>query len=133
MEMTMQPIRATTPAGLVAVNETIHDYWFDIAEVKHDAIAGTLTIPFRRPVLEDQPKGASPQSTHTDWCLIIAHVQRVRVEDQQQIGRYDFNEVRFFPQSRCVSIATNIPTELIAEVTKLDVEVREASAETGSR
>jgi hypothetical protein len=44
-------VRATDRAALAQINDLIHDYFFNVADVVYDRHAGQVIVPFARPPL----------------------------------------------------------------------------------
>lgn len=123
-------VTARSASELAPVNQFIHDEWFDVDEIVFDEGAGVVTIPFTRPAQEQQGhrigRVGRLYQVEVDKCesyLRIYHVRHWSVEDSQLVGRYDFNEVKYDPESKIVRITTGVPIVLLAEVGELEVSV----------
>lgn len=106
------------PRELDVITHQIHDLWFEVSEVHFDRAAGTLTIPF---VARNQPRATAG---FEDRWLCIRGVRSVRLEETEGVGRYDFNEFRFAPETGILQLATGIPLRFDVSVTELDISVQ---------
>lgn len=110
--------KASTTQALDAITRQLHDHWFEVAEVESDPTAGTVTIPF---LARNQPR---PGPAWVDRVLCIGSVRRLRLEDSEHIGKYDFNELRYAPETGVLRVTTGVPLTLEVTVGTLDVAVR---------
>lgn len=122
-------IRITNRPELGRINEVIHDHWFDLDDVAFDEATSTLQIQFSRPRLE-AGKAASGWSLlrrvevpYVESFLRIHHVRNWTLNDTQQVGSYDFNELRFDEAKQRIRVATAIPLELYADIEAFEVSV----------
>jgi hypothetical protein len=111
--------KATSVDQLKRINELIHDRWFDVEDVTFDAHNRVLAVRFRDRPDEEllAPKSGSA------YELRMHHVEKYQVEDSQQIGRYDFNVIRYDAAERKITVVTGIPCTFWAVVRKLEVRV----------
>lgn len=122
-------VRITQSKELHRINEVIHDYWFDLDELTFDQVTATLEIRFSRPPLESSARGfwrslfSKGDACCANGRLRIHHVCSWSLEDPQEVGCYDFNELRFDESSRRVEVTTGVPLGLYAEVESLEVAV----------
>ena len=118
---------ATEPHQVAAVNEAIHDYWFDVDRITFDASASTLSLPFPRPPAGAVDKHVFVSRKHDEGnvesVLRIKRVRRWRIEDTNKVGYYDFNELRYDPGKKVIRITTGIPILIEIEVERLEVAV----------
>lgn len=121
-------VTARKPEDLAAVNDVIHDCWFDKDDVRMDLETATLTIRFIRPSPE---RGKSVggrgllkerEIPHLESFLRVHHVRDWILEDTEGVGFYDFNEVRFDPQEHRIEITTGVPLKIAILVEQLDLE-----------
>lgn len=123
--------RATVARQLDAINGIIHDYWFKVEDVNHDAARGMLSLRFTRP---SQAGGETTRRMLflrrvrvpiTEWLLEIRNVETYTLKETEGIGCYDFNELQFSEVDRTLTVKTGIPLVLHMRVSALDVTVRD--------
>jgi hypothetical protein len=79
---------------LSMVIDRIHDRWFDVDEVTYDSGARTVRIPFWSRPTQRAPMPPGPgQPEPFDDLLVVHDVDRLRIEDREQIGTYTFNDI----------------------------------------
>ena len=121
------------PHRLDAINRVVHDHWFNVADVAHDAAHQTLAVKFTRPsetVAETTRRILFLRRVRvqiTEWWLEIHNVESYTLQETEGIGRYDFNELQFSEADRTLTIKTGVPLRFWVRVTALDVLVRETS------
>jgi hypothetical protein len=120
---------ARTPLELARVTDLIHDCWFDADKIDFRPEQALLTIPFVLPVPE---RGAILINLGALSKIRVPYVQSFveihnaagyRLIDDNRIGRYDFNEIRYLEDRCLVTVMTGIPITLEVEVTSLEVAV----------
>jgi hypothetical protein len=117
------------PKELRAVNSIIHDRFFDLETLRYDAERRLVTVPFET---EDDLR------LRVAWKFIfvgglripivkavlsIANVVDCHINDTEEVGRYDFNELSFDASLGLLSVRTNIPLTIEIAVSALDVSV----------
>jgi hypothetical protein len=103
------------PESLDELQCLIHDPWFDVDQIRLDG--STLTIPF-----------AAGDTSRADRVVIdsrlrIDHVRDYELEDTQQVGLCNFNEIRFDAGTQRVVITTGVPLTFVADVAHLEIAV----------
>jgi hypothetical protein len=122
-------LNASTPEELRAIVGLIHDCWFDADEIRHDRECGVLIIRFTRPEPERKQRVASlgplkkVEIPYMESFLRIGRVRVWQVEDRQQVGFYDFNELKYEPEKERLLVTSGVPFSLSVEVEDLDVTV----------
>lgn len=82
------------PDKLVIAIDRIHDRWFDVDGVTYDSGARTVRIPFwSRPTRRAPMPPVTGQPEPFDDLLVVHDVDRLRIEDREQIGTYTFNDI----------------------------------------
>lgn len=115
---------ATERGQLNMVNDRIHDRWFDVSGVKFDESRGVLRVPFDE---SRSPTKHGPGVRLATRCLEIGNVERYTLKESEGVGRYDFNVLRYAPESRTITVTTGIPLTFEVLVRSLDVRVRDAA------
>ncbi|HWO87590.1 MAG TPA: hypothetical protein VNL98_00410 [Gemmatimonadales bacterium] len=119
---------ATSPAMLGAINDLIHDRWFEIDGTVFDESARTVRIPFD-PIARSAASGA----VLTPETIQILEVRRARVlnvHDSERVSRYDFDRIEWDGNANAVLVRTGVPVSIRVEVDEVDVMVLEPSALT---
>lgn len=118
----------TTPAEIGEISDEIHDEWFLLDRLVHDAEAAELRLPIYAARwrkrwfvwigerLEDPPP--SPMAT-----LLVRQVRSVSVEDEADINSYPVNRVVHDPGTGALRIVSNFPCEIVVECDALDVQL----------
>jgi hypothetical protein len=121
----------TEPADLRAINDIIHDCWFDTNVVELDRHASVLLVPFERGAWEKATMlgyswlGKKHHVPTVVCYLRIEHVEEHVLEDTQGIGRYDFNVLEYEPREHRIYIKTNIPMRFEVTVKAFTVTVEQ--------
>lgn len=110
-------IQATSPDALEVVTDFIHDFWFDVEEISF--VDGVVRVPFNRSSLGSSRSGQDL----TPAELLVRHVTDFKLEDTQDIGRYDFNRIRCDENARRLTMDTGIPMRFEMLIAELDVSV----------
>jgi hypothetical protein len=120
----MAPISATESGELDAINDRIHDRWFEVNEVTFDKNRGTLSIPF-----VENGSSASPSASRAigKSRLEVGNVKQYTLRESEGVGRYDFNVLQFVPHTGVLTIKTGIPLAFEIHVAELSVHVHESS------
>jgi hypothetical protein len=122
----------TEPSRIPEVVEIIHDAWFDADQIRFDRTKEELVIPFRCRSRE-RKKGNSVWSFQRGTARIVQcylrihHVQAYQIVDENRVGLYDFDELRYDAKSGRVVITTGVPIrlEIIVQSFGLTVEITE--------
>ncbi len=118
----------TTPSELADISAAIHDEYFDIERLEHDADRAELRLPIfagRRKkwwVIETDrpPKDPPPPPTRT---LVVRNVTGISVEDKADIGWYDVGRLEYEAGSGQLTIISNVPCEIVVRCQELEVEL----------
>jgi hypothetical protein len=113
---------------LEAINDLIHDSFFEVDDISFDSQASTLSFKFELPTL---PSGlglkqfiySSKTSPGVECLLTIHKVLKYIIEDTEKVGRYDFNIIEFDAPAKIVRIRTNIPIGIQMLVSELEISL----------
>ena len=106
---------------LDALNELVHDRWFDLRGARHDPVSETFRISFDPGVVPTAKRARfTPEHAHV---LEVRNVRSVDMEDSEKVDTYDFNSLRYDDSASTVTIRTGIPLRLVLSVRSLDMAV----------
>lgn len=116
---------------LPVVIDMIHDSWFNANAISYDKESRTLSIPFAR---ESENREIvwrwwflkRVKRFYTECLLRIHHVDSYVVEDEAQVGTYDFNEIEYNAGLKEIRITTGVPIEMRMTVQQLKISVEES-------
>jgi hypothetical protein len=118
----------TTAAELAEISDALHDEWFLIDRLEHDAERAELRLPIYAgrwkkrwfgwigEPLEDPPP--PPMAT-----LVVGKVTSVSVDDGAEIGSYTVNRLVYDATSGELRVVSNVPCEIVMQCQELDVEL----------
>jgi hypothetical protein len=127
-ETVSEIILARRPEDLDTVIHVLHDCWFDKDEIRFDPATAILTFRFTKPGTR-KPAGRRRlllkriEVPYFESFLRIHRVQSWTVEDTEQVGIYDFNEIRFDSETKRIEITTGVPLSIVVQVEHLELEV----------
>src|SRR5580693_6857950 len=107
-----------TSEELARVTDLIHDCWFDADKIDFRPAQALLRIPFLLPLPE---RGTTlvnlgvlsrVRDPFVQSFVEIHHAVGYRLIDDNRIGRYDFNEIRYSGDRCLVIVTTGIPITL---------------------
>jgi hypothetical protein len=141
-------LSASDNDGLRDVTGEIHDWFFDLEDVNHDAAARMVVIPFRRWSYEEavQIKAAHVakhrkifqtlrsiewEAPWYRWYLRVEFASGLEIEDEAEVGGADFNAIAFDAARRRVEIKCNLPVTLRIHVDTLSVQLEETDEKIG--
>lgn len=113
-----QQLPITDPAELSKITKLVHDMWFSADGIVYDPTRKDLLIPFveRRNVAKELAhKSVSPAEIFPQ-SLIIHNVLEYDIEDTEQVGEYDLNELLYNAESHRIQITTGVPIKIEAKV-----------------
>ncbi len=89
--------------------DRIHDRWFDLDATIHDPATREVRIPFwseptRKPPINRKTGEPEP----FDQLLVIHDADELAVADQEHIGTYSFNDIRFSNQQVVIRAEPNL-------------------------
>jgi hypothetical protein len=124
-------ITAKRTDDLEAINDLIHDSFFEVDDITFDSQASILNFKFELPTL---PSGrglkefiySSKTSPGVECLLKIHNVEKYSIDDTEKVGRYDFNIIEFDAPARVVCIRTNIPIGIRILVSELEISLEVA-------
>jgi hypothetical protein len=89
--------------------DRVHDRWFDLDAIIHDPATREVRIPFWSETKWKPPinrKTGEPEPF--DQLLVIHDADESAVEDQEHIGTYSFNDIRFSNQQVVIRAEPNL-------------------------
>lgn len=124
---------ATDPSDLKIIVDIIHDCWFNKDDIVFDSSNHSLCIPFQRTAMEKErtikkflffKKIRIPV---IECFLGFHHVRDYSVEDKVQVGNYDFNTIKYEPETKTIQLTTGVPIgiEIVVEDFEITVEETE--------
>jgi len=121
-------VQVTTPSELAEISSVLHDEWFHVERLEHDAGAGEVRLPIyagrwkKRWFIETgrPPEEPPPPPSAT---LVVRNVTRVSVEDDADVGWYGVSHLSYDKEAAELRIISNIPCEIVVGTQGLDVEV----------
>jgi hypothetical protein len=120
-------VEMTTPSELAEISAAIHDEWFDVGSLKHDADRGELQLPIyfgqwtKRWIGWSSEPPADPLPP-PDGTLVIRNVIEFLVEDAADVGWYNVSHLAQDADSGELRVVSNIPCEIVVRSHELDVE-----------
>jgi hypothetical protein len=118
----------TNPKDLHAVNDLIHDCYFDIDGIAFDRSLSVLSFRFRRFVAKGEFwwRAVTPTSKMRpaiEGLLRVHHVDNYSVHDIQKLGTNSFNVLTYEPSARSVLVQGNVPMDIRIFVHEFEVSV----------
>jgi hypothetical protein len=114
------PILVDGPEQLARLTDTIHDCWFDVENVRLKG--DVLEIPFQ---YERSSFGhllsSNDYASRRRGLLRVSDVESFDIRDTEGIGSYNFDEVRFDPQTQQIMITAGIPLEFRVKVRRVHI------------
>jgi hypothetical protein len=121
----------TDPVGIEEIDQVIHGCFFDPEQINFDGATSILNINFARETLA-QSKLLKDRWLVKEWqvpikqCVLRIHkVIDYRIEDHEQVGRYDLLGLKFDSAKGLLVIKTGIPVGIEVTVQAFEVEVEE--------
>lgn len=119
--------QVTRRSGLDAINELVHDEFFELDRLSHNLARREVRLPvFRgkwtKALVGWRSHGPSDPPGAPFGTLVVRSVVAVRVHDEAEIGWYDIGRLTFDPASRELRITSNVPCEIVVECDELNVE-----------
>ena len=124
-------IKIRDPSDLIKAVDIIHDCWFDKEDVSFNEESSILSIKFEKENLEKKEvvrkilffkKNRIPT---IECYLNIHHVKSYDILDTENVGKYDFNELKYNPSFGKIVITTGIPLGFEITVDKFEVSIEE--------
>jgi hypothetical protein len=121
-------VDVTTPAELADISAAIHDEYFDIERLEHDADRGELRLaiyPGRRKKWWFIETGRPPENPPPPpiGTLVVQNVLDVSVRDEADIGWYDVGRLEYEADAGELRIVSNVPCEIVIRCQELNVEL----------
>ena len=120
--------------GLPSINRRIHDYTFELDQVK--LVGTTVTIHVFEPKSRRWfwPFALTQDMRHVGIGSVVIHeVEELSISDLARVGFYPLNRIDYDPIVRVVSIRTNIPLGLDCRVKHLRISFEpDVAGEGGS-
>jgi hypothetical protein len=116
------------PADLHAINDLIHDCYFDIEEIAFDRSSSVLSFRFRRLITKGKLWwrdiiSASKMRPATEGFLRIHHVDSYSVDDTQKLGTNSFNVLTYDLSAKRVLVQGNVPMNITIFVHQFEISV----------
>ena len=120
-------MHATTEGQLRMINDLIHDKWFDVDDVEHDESRRRVKVivldVFASSSISRAFRDTGLSEKGTRGTLIIDHCRALRIDDTEEIGRYDINRLRYEAAGGTLTLETNTPLGFQLDVDALDVSL----------
>lgn len=122
----------STKPGAVHL-DLIHDRWFAKSRIVIDVETNTLSIPFQARtqsgfgIRSIRPLRKRAKKRVLDSLLRIHHTLEYVIDDKAGIDIFDFNELKFDPRLRQVTITSGFPLTITATVDRFEVSVELAN------
>ena len=115
---------------LFKVIDFIHDYNFDSETIYLDS-SNSLNIKFERPLYEkavliwkflcikkiEVPIG--------EYVLKIHNINKYILKDTERVKFYDFNELIYQENEKCIRVISGIPIEIIIYVSNFEISIED--------
>ena len=137
--MRVKSISIKDPNQISSIDDAIHDCWFDVSNIEFDSNTSVLSIEFERElkdkstVVEKKWFVERIEVPLVQCFLNIHHVESYKIEDTERVGRYDFTNLDYNSDLRCISIVTATPICIEIKVKEFEVSVVETSKSRGVR
>ncbi len=116
-----------SPQFIEAINDIIHDCWFNTEDITFDASASRLDVPFEWQHPETDARYAFRKTGVTTppvrSFLRIDHVLKYLLQESENIGRYDFDRLRYDSVRGQITVLTNIPLRFEIHVAAFEVTI----------
>lgn len=135
--MFLKSISIKDPNQIPSIDDAIHDCWFDVSNIEFDSDTSVLRIEFERElrdkstVVEKKWFVKRIEVPIVQCFLNIYHVESYKIEDSERVGRYDFTNLDYNSDSRCISILTATPIGIEIKVRDFEVSVVESNESGG--
>ena len=135
--MSVKSMLVKDPNRIPSIDDVIHDAWFDVSDIEFDSKASVLHIEFER---ELKDKSTVVEKTMfvkkievplVQCFLNIHHVESYKIDDTERVGRYDFTNLAYNSDLRCISILTATPIGIEIKVSDFEVSVVETGKSKG--
>ena len=135
--MSVKSISIKHPNQIPIIDGVIHDAWFDVSNIEFDSNTSVLSIEFD---LELKDEGTVVEK---NWmmkkievplvqCFLkFFHVESYEIDDTEQVGSYDFTNLEYNSDLRCISIITGTPIGIEIKVRDFEVSVVETTKSKG--
>ena len=135
--MSVKSISINHPDQIPLIRDVIHDAWFDVSNIEFDSSASVLSIEFDR-ALKDESKVVEKnwmteklEVPLVQCFLNFFHVESYKIDDTERVGSYDFSDLEYNSDLRCISILTGTPIGIEIKVSEFEVSVVETSKSKG--
>ena len=135
--MNVKTTSINDPNQIPLIRDVIHDAWFDVSNIEFDSNTSVLSIEFDL-ALKDEST-----SVEKNWmveklevplvqCFLnFFHVESYKIDDTECVGSYDFTDLEYNPELRCISIITGTPIGIEIKVKDFEVSVVETTKSKG--
>ncbi len=105
------------------VTNFIHDCWFERDDILFSSDPALVTIPFSKARFESESLLSKSLVVYYRCFLRILHARSLTIEDQEEVGSYDFDKIVFKPSQHLILITSGIPIKIKVLVEALEVVV----------
>ena len=122
-------IHIAEPAEIASILDIIHDCWFDKDDIVYNPEKLILSFKF----LLESPEHKKQISKvgfvkkmsipYLECFLQILHVKTYHITDKENVGKYDFNELKYDADQNKICITTGIPLDIEVFVDSFEVQV----------
>ena len=135
--MRVKSISIEDPNQIPTICDVIHDSWIDVSNIEFDSNTSVLSIEFDR-ALKDKSTVVEKnwfvekiEVPLVQCFLNIHHVESYKIDDSERVGSYDFTNLEYNSDLRCISIITGTPISIEIKVRDFEVSVVETTKSKG--
>jgi hypothetical protein len=135
--MSVTSISIKHPNQIPVITDVIHDAWFDVSNIEFDSKTSVLSIEFERQlkdestVVEKNWMMKKIEVPLVQCFLKFFHVESYEIDDTERVGSYDFTNLEYNSDLRCISIITGTPIGIEIKVRDFEVSVEETTKSKG--
>jgi len=121
-------LRLNTDTGVDELLDLIHDYWFDLDEIKYDPAAQQLKIPLSQKIQRKKSKILTKDKNKLHpkrYIMLIKKVLDVEIVDSEKVGSYDINNIAYKTDTKSIVINTGIPLKFGVNVKDFEINLFE--------
>lgn len=128
-QITLTHLQVTTLEDIKALNNLIHDEWFDLDSVQFSPDQGQVTLPYRRKF------HGNPARTVRNWLIYkikevdliqaqlrVFNVLDFSIDDQENLNTYSFNLAEYDPDTSTLNIYCTPGLKLRMEISAIHIE-----------
>ena len=135
--MCVTSISIKDPNQIPSIDDVIHDSWFDVSNIEFDSKTSVLSIEFERQlkdestVVEKNWMMKKIEVPLVQCFLKFFHVESYEIDDTERVGSYDFTNLEYNSDLRCISVITGTPIGIEIKVRDFEVSVVETNKSKG--